>query len=496
MKKLYYSTCSFASPQIGVIVNSIQNDLAKGYDVVFAHCSGVCTSCYKNENANKANCSLCTLVYNKSIYNQIPGVKIIPVKPAKPRVLQSFCYDNIKELKNVSYKETLIGISVLSFYISLTRNIDFEINTDLKSYFDYILNDCIALVDSFESIISMEQPDCIVVYNGRYYENRVIYDLALKHRLCFESLEVVGGFQEPYYPVTFKGCLPHDYHYRAKVAREVWDKTMLPEQDKIKMASSFYEKKRNGVVVCDKVYTKNQIKGKLPEIKDRKEKIVIFNSSSDEVAALGGDWDSEQLFESQYEATRFILSSINDNYHVYLRIHPNLLNVNHKHHLELYKLVDEFDNITVIPPSDDVSSYALMDIADKVIVFGSTMGVEACYWDKPVILIGPSFYADLDVAYRPKTKGELKEYLSVKLLPKDKSGALIYALFLLDREVFIDKMNFNVTPKWHSIFGLKYRTCEYLHIWRSDLLFKIVEILYREVIRFFIKDKNKVIVRS
>ncbi len=494
MKKLYYSTCSYATPHIGVVMNAIQNDLKEGHEVYFAYCDGICTSCFKNMDANAAKCKLCRITYHKCIFDKINGVKeFLPIKKSANSEKSVPVYSSLQELKNIEYKGVHVGLSILSLYFSITRNIEFDITPQRRKYFDFIINETFNLVDAAENLINTVDPDCITIYNGRYYENRAFYDLSQIHKLHFESLEVIGGFNEPHYPVKFTDCLPHDFHFFANKAKEIWRNAPGTDDEKAKIASAFYEKRRNGIVACDKVYTGQQIQGMLPELFEGKKNIVIFNSSSDEIAAIGGEWDSEQLFESQYECIKHLLSNLPKDCHIYLRIHPNLTGVNHKHHMDLYKLKDLSTQITIIPPADKISSYSLLDIADKVIVFGSTMGAEACYWGKPAILIGPAFYADLDLAYRPRNIKEIAPLLSADLQPKDKTGALYYSFYIQNRQERSESVNMKLSPTVHNLFGKKFKTFSYHTILGSTILYEAVEVFYREFLRRFMSDKNRMV---
>ncbi|MCS2656231.1 hypothetical protein NXV26_10165 [Bacteroides fragilis] len=153
-------------------------------------------------------------------------------------------------------------------------------------------------------------------------------------------------------------------------------------------------KRRNGIIAGDKVYIENQIKGKLPiDWDDTKRNIAIFNSSEDEFIAVDRDFDNLSLYKSQIDGIRGILEHYKENQtvHFYLRVHPNLKNVHYQYHLLLYDLSLKYPNITVIGADSDISTYDIMDNAEKVIVFGSTMGLESSYWGKPVILLSGQF---------------------------------------------------------------------------------------------------------
>jgi hypothetical protein len=79
----------------------------------------------------------------------------------------------------------------------------------------------------------------------------------------------------------------------------------------------------------------------------------------------------------------------------------------------------------VLAPESDVDTYALIENASVVVSFGSTVGIEAVYWNKPSVLLGPSFYQDLGAAYKVATH---EDALDAILRPKlgDKEMALAY----------------------------------------------------------------------
>src|SRR5262249_34716020 len=83
-------------------------------------------------------------------------------------------------------------------------------------------------------------------------------------------------------------------------------------------------------------------------------------------------------------------------------------------------------NLCVIAADSRVSSYTLMDQCEKVIVFGSTMGIEATYSGKPSITCRPSLYSSLEGAYEPTTHAEVVALINADLEPKSLSSALIF----------------------------------------------------------------------
>ena len=303
--------------------------------------------------------------------------------------------------------------------------------------------------------------------------NRLFYDIAKSMGIEFVSLEGVGGHIEPYKKIRFVGEWPLNIELYGRMVEDLWKQSPQSLEEKTRQASTFYEKRRNGILVFDtRVYTKDQQKDLLPDGFDSsKTNIAIYNSSQDEIAALGDEWQKGNLFPSQYEAIEFMLQHADPGIHFYLRVHPNLKGVTHKAHMELYDL-QKYPNITVIPPESKVSSYALMDACNKVVTFGSSTGVEASYWGKPSILVGRSFYEMTGACYHMKSKDELVAAINGDLPPKDRIGALKYAYFVLDRQYSVDESNFDIDVKYRHMRWDFFST-SYFKIWGSDFLFQL-----------------------
>jgi hypothetical protein len=112
-------------------------------------------------------------------------------------------------------------------------------------------------------------------------------------------------------------------------------------------------------------------------------------------------------------------------------MHPNLMGLNFEYLTPLYALKDKYPNVFLIEPESKTDSYALIDKAYKIITFGSTIGVEANYWRKPVILLSKAFYYHADVAYIPKDKSEIFKLLTDDLDPKGIESSEKIAFYLM-----------------------------------------------------------------
>jgi hypothetical protein len=89
----------------------------------------------------------------------------------------------------------------------------------------------------------------------------------------------------------------------------------------------------------------------------------------------------------------------------------------------------EHDFVHLIAPESELDSYALLDTCHTVATFGSTIGIEAAYWNKPSILLGPSIYEDLGGTYNPSSHEEAVEMLLCSLPPRGREAAINYAYY-------------------------------------------------------------------
>ena len=267
------------------------------------------------------------------------------------------------------------------------------------------------------------------------------------------------------------------------IGNRILKNNQIDDKNREAIARSFFENRRNAVFAGDTIYVKDQKKGKIPDgWRTDVENIVIFNSSEDEFFAIGGKYRDVALYKTQMDG----IISIIDHYkndktkHFTLRVHPHLKGLPFHYHTALYVL--KYPNLTVVPADSDISSYALMDAADKVITFGSTMGIESTYWQKPSISIGFAFYRTLEAVYTPKNTEELWEMINNKeLKPIDKKRCLPYGYFFMSNR-HENFMYVNVGKTYFfNFFGKKIRGYRYYRIMGATILYNYVKQIWANI---------------
>ena len=119
---------------------------------------------------------------------------------------------------------------------------------------------------------------------------------------------------------------------------------------------------------------------------------------------------------------------------VVVRWHPNLKTCGPGERQSMERIIKNSPkNVVHIKPSSAVNSYGLLMASDKIVTFGSTIGVEAIYYGKPTILIGRAVYENTNATYIPKDHDEAMRLIVESLPPKSSRGAILYAAWFWNR---------------------------------------------------------------
>lgn len=412
-----------------------------GHEVYFVYCDPQAEICWENMKRNPMKCKLCscyTTRMRKKLSEGIHQISLCSVLTEKIKVeAKNFHpqYKSLSEIKALKYNDVSVGMSSLSNYISHTRNCNPKLDGVFRAYFDELLRSTVRRTLMVDRIITDVQPDKVLLFNGRANDARPEWEISQLHNIPFVSCESICVFRHKYLKRYFCGNIPHSIILNTEMIYNTWSQSVLPEAEKEHIGNMFFIQRKTGTYAGDKNYIANQNKAKLPDNWDEGYRnIVIFNSSEDEFAAVGDEYDKARLFPTQLDAIVNIAEFLKNNpkVRVYLRIHPNLTNVPYKYHTDLLKLGEKYPNMTVIPGGSSLSTYALIDRADVVVVWGSTTGAEAVYHGKPVILLGGAVYRELGITYNPENEEELHRLLLQSVLPpKDRTNAIKMGFYYL-----------------------------------------------------------------
>ena len=490
MRILIYTASSMCNPQLGIQMEWAMRYLNEGHEVVFCHCSGCMRACSANPNGNNALCDFCKIGFKVGLSNLPKKIKV--EKLIKRKQMSEFApqvFHSVSEIKSYKYKGIDVGFSVFSVYVSKTRNPNPLFSNTFVSCINQMLFEAESLIDAAEDIIERVKPDLIIFFNGRFYDTKPFYGIAIKKGIDYITTENIGGVRSDseYRMVRFFNTIPHDAKQAYKNCLESWEKSTVPEEEKIRLGTEFYEKRRKGIRAGDYVYTGNQIKGKLPDSYDsQKKSIVVYCSSEDEFSSVSEYVDNMFIFKSQYLAIKYFVDHLNsEEYNFYVRIHPNMKGLDFDYHRNLYKL-SAYDNVTVIGPEDPTSSYALMDIAYNIIAFGSTIGAESLFWDKPLVLLGHADYYNWGCCQVPRTHEEALEMVKNPIIFQNaKEMSIKYGYYFLENSLAEPAKYIHITPMVISSFGKQVFAFDYLKLLGSAKLYRSIQTFYNRIISKF-----------
>lgn len=346
-------------------------------------------------NPHENICGYCNHILKKGLaVLNINKNKIFPLADVEPINFPEFKSE--KELKEYSIDGINLGLGAFSSYISLTRNIYSGklLNDDLIKK---LLHTAYTVYINFKNLLKNHAFDTVYIFNGRYAEHSPIVQLCKKNNIDFILHE--RGCDKDHYQLVKNDQLHRFDRYKEEI-NKIWEKETNNEL-KYTIAEKWFKDRRNKVEQSWYSFTTAQETGKLPSNFDHnQENIAIFNSSIDEYYAFD-EWSSIIEKNDNVLIENIIKHYENDRKkHFYLRIHPNLKTIKNTQIAELVELSNKkYKNLTIIWPEEDIDSYALLNECDKVVTFGSTIGIEATYWGKPSILAGKAIYDSLDCVY-------------------------------------------------------------------------------------------------
>jgi hypothetical protein len=334
--------------------------------------------------------------------------------------LKDISCDSVEELKALRIDNFDIGYAVLSSLVSHCRDPQPDLQRSRSLMLEFFRSAWVAYWAT-RNYLQKHRPDRCYVFNGRFAAMRGVFRAAEAEGIdCYLHER---GCDLDHFSLR-KNHLPHDIPATERLIRESWDSAEgNPAREEL--AERWYQQRVAGVERNWHSFTRGQQPGLLPENWDAGyHNVTIFNSSDDEFVAIGDHWKNE-LYPDQIDGVARLSQDLaNPLVRIYLRMHPNLASVENSRMRHWMAL--DLPNLTIIPASSSVDSYALMRASQSVVSFGSTAGIEAVFWGRPSILLGPCFYQNLAGLYVPRSHREALDLLASPLPSQTRLGAQMY----------------------------------------------------------------------
>jgi len=353
-----------------------------------------------------------------------PAFAFVPRTRLRRRPLPFDVPDSLESLMMLRHKGFDIGMAVASSLISQTRDSRF-LPAERHALVRRVLTSALAVYEHVSSVIQHDRPDVVYVFNGRFAYERAVLRACQAHGVpCL--LYEWGSSPDRFF------LRPFSTHDRTRVQEEMralWhavaDRRQASEQ-----ASQWFVERRERRPRDWPSFTTMQTRSRLPENLNPGRLIAYFSSSDDEYVAIGDEY-RWRGWTNQLEAVSDLIRVVEalGNAHLVIRIHPHLMSKHPRERTRWMALDGTSPALTVIGPESDVDTYALMETANVVVTGGSTAGIEAVYWGRPSVLLGPSDYDELGAVHRPTDATSLAEMLRNPELRIDRDAALMYGYF-------------------------------------------------------------------
>ena len=413
-----------------------QRALDDGDELTIVYCDGELPSCEPNPLHKPVMCRMCRARRNAGFrwleednITFLPLSKIAEYNAEQIDEIAEGC-SSVDEVKSFEMDGSDLGMAAVSSTVSYYREpkLNWDEHGDILGKH---LKNALLVHLGFSEFLDKHRFDRIILFNGRYSSLRPLLRLAQRRGL--ELLVHERGYEFGKFSLTH-GTYPHAIQYiEDEIIRYAQDP--LPEEEKRKIGAEWFLERRAGVSQNWKSFTREQKEGFAREILNRDEfNITLFNSSEDEFVAIE-EWKNP-YYDNQNSGIRKILKSFEneENIRFFLRVHPNLRDVENSQTRELERLAEEFDHLTVIPPESPMSTYELLDKADLILTFGSSVGIEAAFAGKPSIVMGRAPYLVLESCIVPVSHEAMVEivkgYKERGVLPQVKDQAYLYGYYM------------------------------------------------------------------
>lgn len=321
---------------------------------------------------------------------------------------------------------TALEIGVMSSFASMFRAQNKEeLSTKALGAYANMLRSAKKLYNYFMKEVRGEKYEFIFMFNGRFGCVRPALEAARDLGIGFGLYEVKKSVTE----IVFLNELIHSIDGNTRRALEFYEKD---KEGAAVNAKKFFEKKIENKATGDPIYTKKQKKGSIPEaiIGTTKKIIAIYPTTEDEYKFIGKEWDGFVPESQVDEIEKLAMSLPPDKYLLVVKMHPNQVHTAEDTLGKYMALAKEHSHVIVEDPFSTKDTYALMHSADVIITFASTIGVEACYAEKPVILIGDTNWGKMDVAHKVYSGEEAATLIKRGVSPKPILGAIIWGNYL------------------------------------------------------------------
>ena len=422
-------------PHFAVDLELALNCNAVGDEVTWLECRGELAICDISPDGKASRCARC--IARRDMGIRIAGARVTRISVAE--VLRSDDlaaldglpqeFGSIEELRSFRFRGFDAGFAALSSTVWVAKEAELDLTVEPhRARVRGFLRSACAMFLATNRLVQRGQFRQAFLFNGRMAPMRGAFRALREHGV--DSFIHERGCDMGHYALS-RNALPHEIAPMEVRIRGAWEQSELTPEERVEVALGWFERRSAGKSTTWFSFTEQQERGQLPASWDAKRhNIVIFTTSEYEFASISDEWNNP-LYASNAQAVLKVARECSQlpGTTVYVRLHPNLTGLSDPVARGLHAQGN--DNVSVIGSSSKVCSYALIEHADKIVVTGSTVGIEAAVRGKAVVLVGRCYYEGLEAVHIPQSKAQLSELLDDReLASKETLGAHMYGFFM------------------------------------------------------------------
>lgn len=414
-------------------------EIRKGNQPLIVHCIKALESCPPNEDHLMWKCNQCVHQVKKSISHHFPKsakhlfIREADVIQTKEKIVTP-PIRNSTEMSMFRYDGFPFGSHVISQLVSMNRDRNLTDPVIRETGLKLLINS----IAFYEFANTLLPPDIerVILWGGRRSSEAPIKFVAEKRGLKLEFFEE-SSTRDRYmltdeYPFVFNNFINLVRKWEIERISKGEMDIMLEEGRK------YFLERRIGQSQEPSFIWFNKDAKQIPIIENQGKRILaLFTSSDWEFAELEFSQvsDTKTDFINQYTSLSMILqdSFIRENFEIIIRWHPNHRIAGKFEKEQINSVIDSSPHVKHFRYTDSIDSYQLVEKSDIVLVFGSTIGIEASYLEKPTILLGDTHYAGLGSVYQPENMEKLRDLLTRDLSPLPNYGALLFGDYMRNR---------------------------------------------------------------
>lgn len=283
----------------------------------------------------------------------------------------------------------------------------------------------------FKVISRIDDYDQWWIFNGRFPVDMILKNYAIDNGITTKFFEI--GFRENSFCVYDDS--PHSLIEHRKNALYFWSESNIVEREQV--AIRYLENRINHCDLKSGFWNVNQSKGTVRNLPLKK--IVTFFLSTEGELASSKNEIVDCLFVNQIESIKWIMNNLDfDDWHLVIRGHPNRSSIRSKDLVLRHLPIIEENQLNFTYISEDASddSIELIKKSDLVCIYDSSIGIDAIYLNKPLLILGKPLFTALlenpikaidEISFKNLDKFSYdKEYLKIWAWYSNQYGIELY----------------------------------------------------------------------